>query len=393
MRSCRVELYYEDEKIEVSEFVTDFVYADRTKSDTGDELSVTFQDIAGLWRTNWLPDFGAKFNAIIKCENWFNPGDHFERDCGGFEIDQLSSSGKPSVFSISCVSVGIENSIRRQQNSDSRDNITIKDFIEEIAEKHDFELLWYSNYNPVLERWAWKGQSDIVVIREMCEYAGLMIKITGDKLIIFRAEEFDEKEAEITIKAVDDGVTSWDITSSSSDVYSACEVKYYDPERKEMIEYLYFPDGLSGIRQAAKPEKKNSPTEKPGTRTYIEDETRMVSYVEIPVPPVEPESEEDEEDPIYDPEVGQILKVNRRVGSLAEAELVAKSMLRKANMRQLQGSISFMGRPDLYSGLNIELKGFGRFIDSVKWQIEEVIHSVSGSGYITDISIRGVVGY
>ena len=145
------------------------------------------------------------------------------------------------------------------------------------------------------------------------------------------------------------------------------------------------------MRRSGGDGKSNSGSEEVGTRQVIDTETRMVSYVEIPVAPSEEEEEEEPE--VFDPEVGQILKINQRVGSLAEAEMLAKSMLRKANMRQLEGSISFMGRPDLYSGLNINLKGFGRFIDSVVWQIEEVVHSISSAGYSTDISIRGVVGY
>jgi phage protein D len=96
---------------------------------------------------------------------------------------------------------------------------------------------------------------------------------------------------------------------------------------------------------------------------------------------------------IKEPDIGQSLKINRRCSSLAEAQEVAKAALRNSNMRLIRGSISFMGHPILYSGMNIAVKGFGRW-DSVTFAVEEVNHNYSkGGGYTTDVTVRGVLGF
>jgi len=384
MRQVKLELFYNEINIDVSDFIEGFTYSDKTKHAECDNISVTFQDVDGLWRGAWYPELGSKFSAKITATDWFNIGDSFTRAAGGFELDDLSSSGKPSTFTISAVSVGISNSIRRQQNTKAWENIRVQDIFQEIATKHGFELKFYSNYNPILERWEQIQESDITLIKNICEYAGLMIKITDKNLIIFRCEEFDQKDLEITIKA-SEGVTGWNFNSSTSDIYSSVEVRYYDQDLKDMVEYVYIPDGISGVRGG---KKKLEREQSPGRTQVINPETRMVEYVEQPTQPVEV----DEEPEITDPEVGQVLKVNRRVSSLAEAEELAKSLLRNANMMQVKGMISSIGRPDIYSGLNVKLDGFGRW-DGVVWNVIEVTHEYSRSGYTSNIELRGVLGF
>jgi phage protein D len=389
-----LELKYDGKDIsrDVAPFVTSFKYVDRTLPDKMDEISVTFQDVPGLWRGSWFPERGAKFAAKINVDNWFAKGDHFERDCGMFEIDDLTSSGLPSTFTISAVSVGISSSIRRQQRSHAwgegtGNAISIRDISDEIAKRHGFVLKWHSDYNPVLERWEQKSESDLSCLKKICEYAGLTIKITNQWIVIFNGEQFDKAEPEITIRMAGDGVKSYSFNANSSDVYSACEVKYFDSAENKFLEYLFVPDGVSGTRGGKKKEEKKQKMqmhvegEKAG-----EEQTRIVKYVEIPQP------KEGDEEEVADPEVGQVLKINQRVASQGIAKDLAQSKLRSANMRQLKGNLSLIGRPDLYSGLNVKIQGFGRWDGSV-WSIEEVSHECSKSGYSSAIQMRGILGY
>jgi hypothetical protein len=113
----------------------------------------------------------------------------------------------------------------------------------------------------------------------------------------------------------------------------------------------------------------------------------LLDDVESPIVEIEDEVLE-----IPDPEVGQILRVNRRVASVGEAQALAENTLRLKNMRQLNGNIEFMGYPHMYSGVNVNVKGFGRF-DTVVWNIEEVTHDISRNGYVSGVVMRGIVGY
>lgn len=384
-RHVRLSVIYKGKDIstDVWPFVTSFRYVDRTVKDKMDDISISFQDVAALWRNAWFPDLGAKFQATIQTRNWFKPGDELERKCGSFEIDDLSSNGPPSVFTISAVAVGITASIRRQENTKAWENVTVKAIAEEIAKKHGFALKWYSNYNPTLDRMDQKSKSDLAFLQEVADYAGLMLKITDSAIVVFRGEEFDGKDPVLTIKEGQDGLAGWGFNANSADVYSACEVKYYDAKKKELVSYLYKPDGISGTR-AKKDKKKKSGT---GGGEKIDETTRMV------IKPASTGKADSEKNQMKEPDIGQVLKVNRRCSSLAEAEQVARAALRNSNMRQIRGTLEFMGHPILYSGANILVDGFGRW-DSATWQVETVTHDYNKSGgYVTTAEIRGVLGY
>ena len=353
-REVVIDLKYDnvDITMDVAPFLESIRYVDRTLSNKMDELSVTFQDADGLWRTNWMPKRGAKLAAKIKAFNWLDYGDSFERDCGGFEIDDITSSSTPSsTFQMSAISVGITNSIRRQQNTKAWENIEIKQIAQDIADEHGFVLKWFYNESVVLERWEQKGQSDLSVLTDICEYVGLMIKITDKYLVIFCGEEFDAEKPEVTIIRSDGNVKSWEFNMNSSDIYAAAEVKYYDPKKRELIEYIFYSESVKGAK-------------------------KDVEQGDIP-----------------EPEVGQILKINQRVKDIGMAEKVVKAALRSKNMRQVRGTLTMMGRPDLYSGMTINIYGFGRW-DTVIWNVEEISHEYSKSGgYNSTLTLRGILEY
>jgi len=426
-RRFMIELKYEgaDISADVAPFVTSFNFVDST--DKIDEISLSMQDVQGLWRTGWWPKRGAKFAAKFRVENWFNPGDSFERNCGQFEIDDFSSSGPPSIATIKAVAVGISSSIRRQQNTKAWENVEIKLIAQDIADKHKFELKWYSNYNPILERWQQDNQSDLACLKAICEYAGMAIKITDKAIVIFRLEEFDNKNPEITIRSVGDGVKGYSINANSADIYSACLVNYYDPTERKFIEYLFNPEGESGIINGGAAQKKERAMLSMGSKGNEVSEVQTIltnkGFNPGPIDGIfgvltnggvttfqsanrlSPDGivgpltwkallgDDAKQKKITMPEVGQVLKINQRFRTLAEAIEIAKSALRRKNMQQIKGNMSLMGRPDLYSGLNFIVKGYGQWDDSV-YNIEEVRHDYNkGSGYNGSIQFRGILGY
>ena len=384
-RVCEIKVIYDDVDItkDIQPMIESFSYTDKTKNTECDDMSIVLNNSSGLWSSSWMPSAGVKFQALITCRNWFNQGDNFVRDCGVFEIDSINEAGLPSVFNISCLSIGITNKINAQENSQTWENKDFKGIAEELVSRNGFEFMYCSDYNPIVGRWEQVQESDISVLKKICEYAGFLIKITGEMIILFRAEEFDKREPEITIKksevSKDNG---YSFSMNTSDVYSAVEVKYYDSQKKEMVEYLYYPDGISGIRGFSKEEK-----EKPEATRTIDQDTRMEIIIEAP-------EQEDEELPeIKDPEVGKVLRINQRVESIEDAEHLAKSLLRERNKRQLTATLNSIGRPDLYSGITVKLEGFGIW-DTANWYIEQVSHEKSASsGYTSSIELRGTVGF
>ena len=180
--------------------------------------------------------------------------------------------------------------------------------------------------------------------------SNIQSKIANQKskiqMVVFRGEEFDAKAAELTIRRGVDGLSRWRFNANSADVYTSCQVTYFDPVKNEMVEYLYVP---SEITNTAKEYKE--------------------------------------------PSIGQVLKVNQRCKSLAEAEELAKASLRKKNMRHVKTTLELMGNVKLYSGMNFLVEDFGRW-DSVTWQAEQVTYEYSkSSGLSTTVEARGILGF
>ena len=117
-RETVITLKYDGKDIsaDVEKYLTSFNYSDKALRDQTDDLSVTFQDMEGLWRGGWFPEQGAKLEASIECRNWFKPGETLRRECGSFEIDDITMEGPASVCTMSAARFG-RGLIRRAQTN------------------------------------------------------------------------------------------------------------------------------------------------------------------------------------------------------------------------------------------------------------------------------------
>ena len=74
--------------------------------------------------------------------------------------------------------------------------------------------------------------------------------------------------------------------------------------------------------------------------------------------------------------------------SQAEAERLAKAKLRELNAKIMTGQVTIVGDPSIAAGVVIAVKGFGSFDGN--FIVEEARHSVSSSGYTTELRLRRV---
>ncbi|SPT72412.1 Phage protein D [Anaerobiospirillum thomasii] len=85
---------------------------------------------------------------------------------------------------------------------------------------------------------------------------------------------------------------------------------------------------------------------------------------------------------------GQVYVLKKRCTSLAEAQRLAKAKLRELNQRQTTGLTDLGGQSSFIRWAVVALSGFGSFDGN--FIIEKANHSVSNSGYVTDIEVRRV---
>lgn len=384
-RKTRLVLTYNDTDIthDISNFIESFSFTERAKNGESDDLNITVENTTGIWSNGWFPERGATLCAQIITENWNQPNDYYMLDCGSFEIDDLTDSGPTSTFTIGALSVGITSSIRGESHSKAWENFKLSGLVDEIAERHGFSVFFDSDYDPVIDRFDQKNESDLEFLLKVAEYIGVNIRLSHGKIIVYQERLYDAKEVSLTLSKNADGFISHSFRASSADIYSACQVQFLDSKTGKLVTYQYTPDGRSGVIC-----KDDSKSKSGGGEVKIDPETRMVITT-----PANQSKDDSEKNEISEPKVGKVLKINRRCSNLSEAENLAKSSLRGKNSREITGSLTYVGNLYLRAGLTIGISGFGVW-DYSTWVIEEVSHSWSvSSGLETSIEIRGVLGY
>lgn len=378
-RKTKLVVWYKNKNItsDISDYIESFSFTERAKNGESDDLTITLENSTGIWSNGWLPERGATLSAQIITENWNQPNDNQMLDCGLFEIDDLNDSGPISTFSIGALSVGITSSIRGESRSQAWENFKMSGLVNEIAKRHGFNVFFHSNYDPVIDRFDQKNESDLEYLVKIAEYTGVNVRLSHNKIIVYEEKLYDEQEVSLTLSKNEDGFINHSFRASSADIYAACQVQFLDSKSGKLVTYQYTPNGRSGVMG-----KEGSESNGDSDDVKIDQKTRMVIT-----------TQGKDEDEISEPKVGKVLKINRRCGSIAEAEQLAKSSLRGKNKREITGSLTYVGNLYLRAGLTIAIRGFGVW-DYSKWVIEEVVHSWSVSlGFETSITIRGVLGY
>ncbi len=291
----------------------------------------------GRWSGDWLPAKGAKLSASIEVLDWGAQGDSATIPCGTFEVDEIEvSGGSASKATIKAISTPITSKVRGNAKTKAWQDIKLSVIASEIAKNAQLAVYLETDEDPEYQREDQIEETDLNFLQGLCADAGLSLKVTHDKIVIFSQEMREQQAAILTITPA--MLTTWQFKSKSNKVYSSAKVEYHDPETDEDIEYEYF-----GETADLNSEDKNDRT----------------------------------------------LVTNQRCKSLSEAEKLAKNSLRDANKFEVTGSFSCMGDVRLAAGSNVQMFGFGRF--DGKYVIDTATHKI-GTGYTVSVSIRRAMG-
>lgn len=330
-----------------------FTYDDK-ETHEADEISVTLKDPTGKWASTWKPDGGEVVKAYISPGTTTQKGRR-ELYCGKFFVDSVRVSGAPRVFEIRAVSVPLNKPIRKKLKTRAWEKTTLKAIAQQIASASGVRLLYDAQENPTLDRQDQSKESDLKFISRLCEDAGLSLKFTDERIVIFDQASYEKKDAIKTFTLGESNVLSWDFESAQSDTYKSVTVSYRDPKQKKESSAGGFE---FDINKATEKKQQNG---------------AVMSYT------------------FTDPDVddnGQTYTVKKRAKSIEEAKRLARSELRKLNLRRVTGSMTVVGDIDLVAGVVIKCKGFGS-IDG-NFIVSHATHSVSTSGYTTNVTLRRV---
>ena len=352
----RLRLLFTASKKDVTESILpdllSFTFDDKETAEA-DEISITLKDIDGKWACNWKPNGGEVVRAYISTGTVAKK--KREIFCGSFYVDSIRTSGSPRTFEMKAVSIPLNKPIRRKFKSRSWESQFLTEIAQTIANEAELKLVFDSNENPKYDRQDQYEESDLKFLSRLCEDAGLSIKVTNEKIVIFDQFRYESKTPVKTLTLGSSDILSWDFDIVQSETYKSCTINYRDPKKKK-----------EGSAAGYNTNTENT-TEKSSANAAV------CSWTEY--------------DPLYE-ENGQEYEMKKRAKSLDEAKRLAKAKLRKLNSRSVTGSITVIGDVMLRAGLVITCKGFGK-VDG-NFIIETSSHSVSTSGYTTALSLRRV---
>lgn len=322
-----------------------------------DDVSLTLEDKAGLWQSDWMPVKGATLDITLCTYNWQGLYDgKFDTTLGTFEVDEIEMTSAPDVVNIKAVaiSVGDDSTLRSTLRSKTWENISVRKVANDIAWENGMKLFWDCDDNPDIDKLEQNDESDLSVLQKVCDDAGFALKITTDTIIVFDEAKYEQAEPVIEIYhpgtntiadvAEADGTptpdrifhsTGYSFKTKIRDVYKKCHIKYTNDQDKSVIESTF-----------TDPNKSN----------------------------------------------GATLEIHQQVTSQAEADRLAKKKLREKNRDECTGAYSLDGCQFLCAGETIEMIGFGVF--SGRYIVTQAKHDISGSGYVTSIDVRRcLIGY
>ena len=191
-----------------------------------DDMSLTLEDKAGLWQSDWMPVKGATLDITLCTYNWQGLYDgEFDTTLGTFEVDEIEMTSAPDVVNIKAVAISVG------------DDSTLR---------------------STLRSKTWENISDLSVLQKVCDDAGFALKITTDTIIVFDEAKYEQAEPVIEIYhpgtntiadvAEADGTptpdrifhsTGYSFKTKIRDVYKKCHIKYTNDQDKSVIESTF----------------------------------------------------------------------------------------------------------------------------------------------------------
>lgn len=313
--AIRIFLENQDITQDLENFLISVTYQDKLSGES-DVIEVTLQDALHTLINN-PPPRGSKLNVS------FN-----DLDFGEFEIDEISYSAPPSVMRVKANSISQNSGLNQTDESKSWEKVLLSRIARDIADASGVELFYETDYDPEINRAEQGEQSRLAFLQNLCDDAGLIIKVSDQTLIIFEEKALEDMPAKVSLTWTD--ITRFDAKATLTEVYKDCQVNYREGQQ----------------------DKNFSATATDPTKT-----------------------------------AGRTLKINKRVNSQAEAERLARHKLREKNKEEFSVTLTLPLNLKLLAGVTVDLD-FGAF-DS-KWIVDESSHTVSDAGSTTRIKLHRV---
>jgi len=294
-----------------------------------DDATLVLDNTDGRWFEDWYPTEGDTLELYLGYNNKL-------LNCGLFEVDEITLSGLPDQIEVKTIAAGMTKALRTR-NCKAFENQTLQQIAKYFCSKHSLTLVdSTSMLNQInLDRKTQENQTDLAFLADLSKDYGFIFSIRGNKLIFTSYYNLDNASS---IKEIDKTeVGGYSITSKMYDTYAVSEFKARDHKKGKLVE--------------------SSTTAK-------------------------------EEDDAWDSTAIDTYKAVGPDKSAQSSKAKVQSRLwGKNKMKQTCSLSSLEGDPELVSGINFDLTGYG--LGSGKYHIISSTHTISGDGaYIMNLECR-----
>ena len=232
-RSIRVIVIFNKVDIsdEIAHSISSLNYTDNSKNAI-DDLEIELENLDYRWLKEWYPDENAQLLVGIheELENETN-----FLDLGTFYVDEPTFEN--DRLKLKCLALPLDQNIRDQKNSVAWENITLKELVTRIANKHEMNAEIYAE-NEFFERLDQNQETDLAFINRVVRETGLNMKVSDDKIIIFDDEEMEKNDTIEVFNIKDYRIRSFSLKKKNKEIYDNVEVSYYDPDKKKVIKEI-----------------------------------------------------------------------------------------------------------------------------------------------------------
>lgn len=321
-RSSSLNITYKGKDIskDISTSLLSFTYSDNEHG-KADEIELVLENKKGLWVDTYYPEKGSIIEVGLVLYDWYKIGEVITVHWGRFTIDELNLRST-STFSMKAISEKCVGAFYTEKRCRTFENISLKEMCEKIAAANNLKLIYKAQKNMRYKKCYQLYYTDASFIYMQVDKIGSKSKIANDKIIIY-----DSSIKDIGIQLYPENMRNYEFNSKTFNTYKACEVRYFNIDTGNVVVY-----------RAEDANIKND----------------------------------------------SVLVIDEYAESSEDAKNIAESELKKANNKEITGSISLMGNPEIFTGCEFEIIGVGVF--SGKYIVEKVTHSISNSqGYITSL--------
>ena len=216
---------------EIAHSISSLNYTDNSKNAI-DDLELELENLDYRWLKEWYPDENAQLLVGIheELENETN-----FLDLGTFYVDEPTFEN--NRLNLKCLALPLDQNIRDQKNSVAWENITLKELVMQIANKHEMNAEIYAD-NEFFKRLDQNQETDLAFINRVVKETGLNMKVSDDKIIIFDDEEMEKNDIVEIFNINDERIRSFSLKKKNKEIYDNVEVSYYDPDKKKVIKEI-----------------------------------------------------------------------------------------------------------------------------------------------------------